>query len=93
NAYAYERKHKISERVVSHGLDMADARGEKRVTVTEAISGITDDKAERIIGEAGAWIVEEVVGGVNEGITEGTAVFEIARDSYVLPEDVILYLM
>ncbi|KAH8802954.1 hypothetical protein F5884DRAFT_491140 [Xylogone sp. PMI_703] len=81
NAYAYERKHKISERVVSHGLDMADACGEKRVTVTEAISGIADGRVGRIIGEAGAWIVEEVVGGVNEGITDGIAVFRITRAS------------
>ncbi|KAH8797810.1 hypothetical protein F5884DRAFT_146534 [Xylogone sp. PMI_703] len=56
NAYAYERKHKISECVISHGLDMADAWREKRVTITEAISGIADGKVGRIIGEARAWI-------------------------------------
>ncbi|RFU25818.1 hypothetical protein B7463_g10528, partial [Scytalidium lignicola] len=81
NVYAYERKYRISERVLSHGLDVADAWGKKRMSVTEAISGMADGKVGKVIGEAGAWIVEEVVGGMNEGIGDGIAIFGITRSS------------
>ncbi|KAH8817377.1 hypothetical protein F5884DRAFT_248811 [Xylogone sp. PMI_703] len=80
NAFEYERRHKISERVLSHGIDLADAWGKRRVTITEAISGIADGKVGRVIGETGSWIVEEVIGGLNEGVGEGIAIFGITRN-------------
>ncbi|RFU30526.1 hypothetical protein B7463_g5821, partial [Scytalidium lignicola] len=81
NAYTYERKHKICERVLSHGLNVADAWGKKMVSVTKAIAGMADGKVGKVIGEAGAWIVEGVVGGVTEGIGDGFTIFGITRGS------------
>jgi hypothetical protein len=56
-AYLYERKWRISEKVVGRGLDVVD--------------GLGNGKVGKLFGEMVMWGVEGVVGGVGEGVVEG----------------------
>lgn len=78
-AYAYERKHRISERILSQSREMTDSWGKRSASVAEVVSGMAEGRVGKVLGETGAWIVDEIVGGVNEGIGGGVAVFGPAR--------------
>ncbi|KAH8807055.1 hypothetical protein F5884DRAFT_335996 [Xylogone sp. PMI_703] len=81
NVHTYERDHKIFERVLSYGIDIAEGWGKKIVNAVEAIAGLADDKVGKVIGEAGTWIVEETAKGVKEGIRDGITIFGITTGS------------
>jgi hypothetical protein len=66
-AWQYERTHRIAERVLKGGVDAVDAAGKFGVKG----AGIGGAVWEAGLGEAVAWVVEGVSGGVREGVGEG----------------------
>lgn len=70
-AYAYDREHKISEKVLAQGIDTVDSLGKTGLSLTGAIYGMGDGKVGQMINEMAAWFVEGVMGGIHEGVGEG----------------------
>ncbi|CZR67046.1 uncharacterized protein PAC_16945 [Phialocephala subalpina] len=73
-AYAYDREHKISEKVVAQGIETVDALGKTGLNLSGAIYGMGDGKVGQVITETAAWIVEGVTGGIHEGVGEGMVI-------------------
>jgi hypothetical protein len=69
--YRYERKWRISERMVGRGLDVVDGLGKGGWEVVERVGGMGEGRVGRFFGELLMWGAEGVVGGVSEGVLEG----------------------
>lgn len=74
-AYQYEREHKISEKVVSQGIETVDMVGKG----AGALCGLGDGKVGKVVGECMGWLVEGVMGGIHEGVGEGMAIMGARR--------------
>lgn len=73
-AYAYDREHKISEKVLAQGVETVDALGKTGLSLSGAIYGMGDGKVGQMITETAAWFVEGVTGGIHEGVGEGMVI-------------------
>lgn len=62
--YKYEREHRVSEKVLATGMDAVDAVGRRGVDIGGVVWGWG-------FGEAVAWVIEGVTGGISEGVGEG----------------------
>ncbi|TVY51651.1 hypothetical protein LCER1_G006161 [Lachnellula cervina] len=74
STYQYDREHKISEKVLSQGIETVDTIGKQSLTLTSAICGMGDGKVGQMITQSAAWVVEGVTGGIHEGVGEGMAI-------------------
>jgi hypothetical protein len=75
-AYTYDREHKISEKIMSQGMETFDLIGKGSLSFGAAAWGVNEGKVGKVMGEATRWIVEGVVGGVNEGLGEGIGILK-----------------
>lgn len=73
-AFEYERKHRISERVVRSSIDTVDGFGRKTGDITSAIYSMNNGKVGQAINECAVWWVRGLTGGIHQGIGEGIAV-------------------
>ncbi|KAH9221435.1 hypothetical protein DL95DRAFT_356171 [Leptodontidium sp. 2 PMI_412] len=78
-AYQYDREHKISEKVLSQGIETVDTLGKTGLSWTGAIYGMGDGKVGQVITETAAWFVEGVTGGIHEGVGEGMVILGALR--------------
>ncbi|PBP24755.1 hypothetical protein BUE80_DR004277 [Diplocarpon rosae] len=78
-AYQYDRKHKISETVLSQSIETADSLGKTGLSLAGAIYGIGDGKVGKVIAETAAWFVEGVTGGIHDGVGEGMVLMGAPR--------------
>lgn len=78
-AYQYDREHKISEKVLSQGIETVDSLGKTGLSLTGAIYGMGDGRVGQIITETAAWFVEGVTGGIHEGVGEGMVIMGAPR--------------
>ncbi|KAI9171168.1 ATP-dependent RNA helicase cyt-19 [Paramyrothecium foliicola] len=69
-----ERKHKVSERVVGHGMNLANAAGRRGASFTETLCGMNDGKVGRALSELAAWTVDGVMRGISDGVGEGLVI-------------------
>ena len=83
SAYQYDREHKISEKVLSQGIEAVDIIGKQGLTLTGAIYGMGDGKVGQMITETVAWFVEGCIGGIHEGIGEGMVIMGARRKQAV----------
>lgn len=74
HAYQYERKYRITERVLSASLDTVDEVGKRTLKYTQAICAMNDGKVGQAIGDLTVWWVQSVAGGVHQGVSEGFVV-------------------
>ncbi|TVY24909.1 hypothetical protein LHYA1_G005855 [Lachnellula hyalina] len=74
SAYQYDREHKISEKVLSQGIETIDVLGKQSLSLTSAICGMGDGKVGQVITRSAAWVVEGVTGGIHEGVGEGMVI-------------------
>jgi hypothetical protein len=72
-AYKYEREHRVGEKVLASSMDAVDAVGRRSVTVGGVVWGLG-------VGEAMAWIVEGITGGISEGVEEGLLAVGARKD-------------
>jgi len=73
-AYQYDREHKISEKVLSQGIDRVDSLGKMGLSFTTALYGMGDGKVGKMIAQTVVWFLEGVTGGIHEGVGEGMAI-------------------
>jgi len=73
-AYQYDREHKISEKILSQGIETVDSLGKRGVGMTATIYGMGDGRVGQLITETMAWIIEGVTGGIHEGVGEGMVI-------------------
>jgi hypothetical protein len=66
-----ERRHKVSERVLTQGRDIAVSMGRQGILVIDAVGGWNDGKAGRILKESVIWTVDSIAQGVRDGVGEG----------------------
>jgi hypothetical protein len=78
-AYQYDREHKISEKVLSQGIETIDSLGKRGLNFTTALYGMGDGKVGQMITRTAAWFVEGVTGGIHEGVGEGMVIMGAAR--------------
>jgi hypothetical protein len=78
-----ERKHKVSERLVGHGIALANAAGRRGVSLTGSICRINDGRVGRALSELAAWTVDGVARGISDGVGEGLVIVG-ARPSTVV---------
>jgi hypothetical protein len=76
-AYTYEREYKISEKVLSQGIEAVDVVGKSSVGFVGAVCGIGDGKVGQVVADVAGWFVEGVTGGIHEGLGEGMAVLGV----------------
>jgi hypothetical protein len=77
-AYAYDREHKISEKVLASGIETVDNLGKTGLSLTGTIYGMGSGKVGQVITETAAWFVEGVTGGIHEGVGEGMVILGAA---------------
>jgi hypothetical protein len=73
-AYQYERRHKISEKLLSQSIHTMDLLGKQGLSLTECLCGMGDGKVGYVIVNSASWFVESVTGGIHEGIGEGMVI-------------------
>lgn len=83
--YQYERKHQISERMFSQGVNIAEGLGRRGLLVTEKVYAIGDGKFGKAINEAAVWWVKGVSGGIYQGIHEGVLAIKAETEGEGLP--------
>jgi hypothetical protein len=77
-AYQYDREHKISEKVLTQGIETVDSLGKRGMSFTTALYGMGDGKVGKMITQTAAWFVEGVTGGIHEGVGEGMVIMGAA---------------
>lgn len=65
-----ERKYKISEKLVGHGVDIVNSIGKQSASLTEAIGQMNDGKVAQALLEVFVWTVDGVTQGISDGIGE-----------------------
>lgn len=73
-AYQFDRRHKISDRVLSHGIDTAVAVRRNTFTIAAQVCSINDGKVGEQLKDASLYLVQGLSGGVYDGIGEGMQV-------------------
>lgn len=66
-----ERKYKVSERVVGHGMDFANMVGKQSVSVTDGVYKMNDGRIGRGVSDVAAWILDGITRGISDGVGEG----------------------
>ncbi|KAI9825685.1 MAG: hypothetical protein M1832_001029 [Thelocarpon impressellum] len=79
NAYAYERSHRVSEKMLAGALDAADALGRRGVEVGGAVGKMGDGRVGQMARALAAWWVESVAGGICDGVGEGMVILGAKR--------------
>ena len=67
-ALQFERQHQLTEKVLANGLDLTSALGERSLELQKALSRFKDGRLGSACVDAGSWLIEGIVGGVNDGI-------------------------
>jgi hypothetical protein len=66
-----ERKYKVFETVVGHGLSFVNSIGKQSLSLTETMCQMNDGKVGQVLLEAFIWTVDGVARGISEGLGEG----------------------
>ncbi|KAI3574012.1 hypothetical protein IWW34DRAFT_752901 [Fusarium oxysporum f. sp. albedinis] len=66
-----ERKYKVFETVVGHGLSFVNSIGKQSLSLTETMCQMNDGKVGQALLEAFIWTVDGVTRGISEGLGEG----------------------
>lgn len=69
--YEYERTHRITERVFTAALDVAESLGKRSLDVGNSVCQFDQSTLGSTVGNLAAWWVEGIAGGIYEGIGEG----------------------
>lgn len=69
-----ERRYKVSETVVGHGVTLASAAGRQCSHLAGAVLNMNDGRVGQGLSRVVAWMVEEVTRGISDGVGEGLVV-------------------
>ncbi|KNB06646.1 hypothetical protein FOXG_07319 [Fusarium oxysporum f. sp. lycopersici 4287] len=70
-----ERKYKVFETVVGHGLSFVNSIGKQSLSLTETMCQMNDGKVGQALLEAFLWTVDGVARGISEGLGEGLQLY------------------
>lgn len=73
-AYRFDRRHKISDRVLSHSIETADAMRRSTFTMAAQVCSMNDGKVGEQLKDVSIYLVQGLSGGVYDGIGEGMQV-------------------
>lgn len=74
NAYQWDRKHKVSDRVFAKSVVAADAVGKRTMMLATSFCAMNEGKVGDTVREMGVYLVQGVSGGVYEGVGEALKV-------------------
>lgn len=80
SAAKVERKYKISETIVGHGINCFNAAGRQCGRMAEVVLATRDGKPEQGVPGAFSWAVDEITRGISDGVGDGLAVTRV-RDT------------
>ncbi len=72
----YERKHNISQQIVSRGFVIASAVGRHSVVLSAKICAMKDGRVGKAVGNIASRTVESVASGIQEGIGQGLVMID-----------------
>ena len=73
-AYQFDRRHKISDKVLSSSIDTAVAVRRNTITIAAQVCSMNDGKVGEQLKDASLYLVQGLSGGVYDGIGEGMQV-------------------
>ncbi|KAI9804179.1 MAG: hypothetical protein M1825_001581 [Sarcosagium campestre] len=85
NAYVYERKNHVTERVLASSMTIVDSLGKMGFEYGGAISRMGNGRMGHVFQALAAWWVEGITGGVFEGVGDGLIVIGAPNDG-ALPD-------
>lgn len=72
--YTYERKYRVTERVLAAALETADGVGKGAGNIGSTLTTLSEGRVFTGLCTLTTWTIESVAGGVYEGINEGLVV-------------------
>ncbi|KAF7192847.1 hypothetical protein HII31_05830 [Pseudocercospora fuligena] len=79
-AYRFDRRHKISDRVFSHSVMAADKMGRGTMMIAGQICAMDDGRVGELMKVAGLYVVQGFGGGIYDGIGESLSAFGIRTE-------------
>lgn len=73
-AYAYDRKYRISDQIIAQGWMAADVVGKNTVILANSLCAMNDGQVGMKMRDMGMWWLQGVSGGLYEGVGEGMQV-------------------
>ncbi|KAH7021696.1 hypothetical protein B0J12DRAFT_687398 [Macrophomina phaseolina] len=80
HAYQYERKHRLSEGLVSWSMNTVGELGRRGIQFTTTIWQMNDGKVGHAINDFTVWWLRGVTGGIHEGISKGFMILAAKGD-------------
>ena len=71
HAYRFERKHRVTERLVNNGMMTADSLRRTSLQLSRTICQMNDGKVGKALNDSAIWWVGGLTGGLQQGIREG----------------------
>ena len=84
SAASVERRYKVSEAIVGHGVSCFNAAGRHCARAAEVVLTANDGKVGQGVSSSFVWTIEEVTRGISDGVGEGLVVTrwkDAARES------------
>ncbi|KAI0432549.1 hypothetical protein F5Y09DRAFT_339608 [Xylaria sp. FL1042] len=72
----YERKHNISQQIVSRGFVIASAVGRHSIVLSAKICALKDGPVAKAVGNIASRAIESVAAGIQEGIGQGLVMID-----------------
>lgn len=69
--YRFERRHRISERVFSAGVQGVDIMGKRSLQFSRRVASVNDGRVGQCMNELMVWWIRGVTGGIHEGVGAG----------------------
>ena len=79
-AYRYDRKFRISDRVLAKSVAIADSMGKQTIALAGTVCAMNEGKVGDALREMSVWAVQGVTAGVYEGVGEGMRVVGLRVD-------------
>ncbi|KAH7328209.1 hypothetical protein B0I35DRAFT_506725 [Stachybotrys elegans] len=71
-----ERKYKVSERLVGHGMELATTVGRSGAILTERMCNLNDGRVGRALSDILIWTIDGITRGISDGVREGLVIVE-----------------
>jgi len=72
--YRYERRHRISERVLSSGISTMDGVMRRGMEISNSVYRMNEGKVGQVLNELMVWWIRGVTGGIHQGVGEGLVI-------------------
>lgn len=73
-AYRYERRYRISERVLSSGISTMDGVMRRGMEISNSVYRMNEGKVGQALNELMVWWIRGVTGGIHQGVGEGLVI-------------------